>query len=571
MPERAATSTRSYAARRATRVLEGQQLEGAVLARPGRPSSAARRGRATTSRRSHRFLGSRMRRRVVGRLGRLGHANDDDAPAAAGASRAESVGRGHRGEQRLAPRPDRRQVGSRPGAVSSTSSTPGCGSSSHSSAGRSPCQRSQTRRPEAVGRPRAPQIWPSQASGSSEHERQTRRARSCDEQRPDERAERGAGGRIVAASCARPPPVRGWTTSGQVAIGDGDRAEPTSRSSVDGASLTGEPARGRVGWRADRRRSRRPRRFGLAACAAARRAMAARPRPAPRRRRAGVPSRTSERRRAAPTLVDPVGRLGDRTDQPLDQVVVAGQAPVAGHRHSAAPLAPAHRPAEMMRRRGAAVGDGGEHLLGLVAEAEQIEGVDDAAVTVHGTTWRGHTTTSPPWGTSSRWRRPASSAVGTGSGTSSRGPRHLHLPPLGRPPRPRAARRAGARVLGAGSSGQHDAQHGGVGQREDDRGRGLPVGARHDELGVGCLDLARRDHVETRRRQSPAARAGGLGSSTRRRAVDHQRRAVERDRADRPAPSGWYGTTARATANGTADWFSISTTTTVPDGALAAA
>ena len=100
------------------------------------------------------------------------------------------------------------------------------------------------------------------------------------------------------------------------------------------------------------------------------------------------------------------------------------------------------------------IGHGGEQLFGLDVEAEHVEGFDTLAVTVHGTTWLGHTTTSSPVGKSSRSVRAASRALPEPVvGHVEPGPTfHLHLPPphdVGR----RGSAAGGLTVLGTGLHG----------------------------------------------------------------------------------------------------------------------
>src|SRR5690606_33899308 len=123
-------------------------------------------------------------------------------------------------------------VGSRPGATSRTGPTPGWGSTSHSSATRSPCQRTEyDTRPSAVGASRTSQPWPYQRSG-------TRLDRAIASTPAGPSTSRTSRTRTKLSSSAaaqpwwpspmQPPGSRGWTASGHVQVGE---ATDSSQSS----------------------------------------------------------------------------------------------------------------------------------------------------------------------------------------------------------------------------------------------------------------------------------------------------------------------------------------------------
>ena len=356
------------------RVLERQQLEGAVLLGP--VDHVDRHAEAEDG-------------VAQERASAVGHENDDpgstggrpgssvtSAPSVASARRCEvharAIGRvdlGSRasagppsgaggGQQGLAP-----EAGAPPRRVEARARSArgrrrrGGGRAPTAAPGAAPCQRSAERERPEVGRaPRAPRCpGPARPRAAAS----TAPGRPADPRTAVSRTSRSRTKLSTAAPVAAwwpapadPPPVRGCTTSGHTAVGDATDSTHARRSSAAGSPAAelragqGERADGAEPGPGDRdrrlrRRSARARGTPPAAVEGLRADVGEAPGVGGHLGLAEVvehgrgvdqppdrPGQVVGRERRAATgvaaLVDPVGRLGDRADQPLDQVAAGG-------------------------------------------------------------------------------------------------------------------------------------------------------------------------------------------------------------------------------------------------------
>ena len=153
-------------------------------------------------------------------------------------------------------------------------------------------------------------------------------------------------------------------------------------------------------------------------------AAASSPRDAPRHIAARSVGTRFVRRACAP-LVDPVTGLGDRTDEPLDEVAVAVSRQWCAIDHRTAPLAPSDSSDDTIAPFSrCSSGTAANTCSASVWKPSRSSASTTRAVSLHGSVRSGHTTTSSPVGASRRSRRAASKVRRKrSSGTSTRGPR----------------------------------------------------------------------------------------------------------------------------------------------------